>query len=116
MKKLNVVVKEMSPSAIKRTEWREVKPGVLLGYRKVQYAGAIRMVPAVDEAGKQWSKPPTNAEGGQPGNQNAVKNEEPLTAELKIRCARSEKGNWVRAARPGKLSDWVRTHLNAAAQ
>lgn len=42
--------------------------------------------------------------------------ENPLTSRLNgIPCHPREKSAWVRAARPGKLADWVRRSLNAAA-
>ena len=51
MKKMVATVKEMTPAAMKRTIWREG-----LAYRYRRYAGANRLVPCVDEYGKQWSK------------------------------------------------------------
>lgn len=51
--------------------------------------------------------------GGQSGNQNAAKrgNDTVLT----VACTRREKAAWVKAA-PGKLAEWVRDNLNAAAE
>jgi len=51
--------------------------------------------------------------GGQAGNQNAAKrgNETRLVVE----CTHREKAAWVKKA-PGKLADWVRGNLNAAAE
>lgn len=51
MNPIKAIVKEMTPAAAKRTIWREG-----LAYRYRRYAGARRLVPCVDEEGKQWSK------------------------------------------------------------
>lgn len=51
MKRLVSIVKEMTPAAAKRTVWRDG-----LAYRYRRYAGAVRLVPCVDENGLQWSK------------------------------------------------------------
>ena len=51
MKPIKAIIKEMTPAAAKRTIWREG-----LAYRYRRYAGARRLVPCVDEEGKQWSK------------------------------------------------------------
>ena len=49
-------------------------------------------------------------QGGRP-----IKGEAPADSFLHMRVTRAEKGAWVRAARPGKLSEWVRRTLDAAA-
>ena len=50
------------------------------------------------------------------GNQYAVKApEDKRTSFLHIRVLSEDKGAWVRAARPGKLSAWVTDALNKAA-
>ena len=51
MKQIVAIVKEMTPATAKRTIWREG-----LAYRYRRYAGARRLVPCVDDEGKQWSK------------------------------------------------------------
>lgn len=52
----------------------------------------------------------------EPDNKAAAKPEaEKLRATLHIRVHPVEKSTWVRAARPGKLADWVRDTLNAKA-
>ena len=40
---------------------------------------------------------------------------EQTTSFLKLTVSRKEKAAWVRAAKPGKLEDWVCEHLNKAA-
>ena len=52
----------------------------------------------------------------EPNNQTAAKTPgQTLSAQLQCRVHPREKSAWVRAARPGKLSDWVRETLNTAA-
>lgn len=49
----------------------------------------------------------------QPENKAAAKPEaERLRAQLIVRVHPVEKSAWVKAARPGKLADWVRDTLN----
>lgn len=50
------------------------------------------------------------------GNKNRQLGEEPLDATLVVRVTSREKGEWTRAARPGKLADWVRSTLNQVAE
>lgn len=52
--------------------------------------------------------------GAPSGNRNAAK-ENPRDSLLAVRCLSSEKAAWVRAAKPGKLADWLRSTLNKAA-
>jgi hypothetical protein len=59
---------------------------------------------------------PNNKPGAKPGNTNALTGESPSTSQLQIRCTPAEKAAWVHAANGGKLSDWVRSKLNAAAE
>lgn len=57
----------------------------------------------------------SNKKVGAPiGNKNSVK-ENPATSSLSLRITPAEKAAWVKAANPGKLSDWVRHQLNLAA-
>ena len=42
-------------------------------------------------------------------------NKDKQTALLKLEVSRAEKSAWVKAAKPGKLEDWVCEHLNKAA-
>jgi len=49
------------------------------------------------------------------GNKNAEKAEK-NDAHLTLRLSNREKTAWVKAAHPGKLSDWVRKTLNKAAE
>lgn len=52
----------------------------------------------------------------EPGHKKSAKPlGEALRAQLQLRVHPVEKSAWVRAARPGKLSDWVRDRLNQAA-
>ena len=47
-------------------------------------------------------------------NQNAKKDHK-KESQVVLRVSCSEKSSWVKAAHPGKLSDWVRKQLNLAA-
>lgn len=50
------------------------------------------------------------------GNTNAQKNpDEKADTFLHIRCTRQDKSRWVRAAKGGKLAQWVIKNLNQAA-
>ena len=52
----------------------------------------------------------------EPGNQTAAKPDgAKLSATVQLRTHPREKSAWVRAARPGKLTDWIRRTLNEAA-
>ena len=52
---------------------------------------------------------------GNTGNQNAAK-DDGKTSALNIRCKPEYKSAWVRAAKPGKLSEWVTKTLNTASE
>lgn len=50
------------------------------------------------------------------GNKHAAKDpEEKAESILTVRCKRSDKSSWAKAAYPGKLSQWVTDTLNKAA-
>ena len=53
--------------------------------------------------------------GGQQGNRNASQTDNNLDAQITLRVMSAEKSAWVKAAHPGKLTDWVRKVCNAAA-
>ncbi|WP_446807965.1 hypothetical protein ACH50O_11660 [Methylomonas sp. 2BW1-5-20] len=53
--------------------------------------------------------------GAQYGNTNAQIADQPATSQLQIRCTPAEKALWVHASSGEKLSEWVRSTLNAAA-
>jgi len=58
----------------------------------------------------------TNKRPGAPaGNRNARKDAEPQTSFLYLRVTPTRKGAYVRAAQPGKLTDWATHHLDKAA-
>ena len=99
-------VKAMTPAAAKRTIWREG-----LGYRQIRYAGAVRLVPAVDESGKQWRKP---AAAGRPPLPEGDGKE----SHLHIRIEPRRKAAYVKAAQRSpdkKLAPWVTAALDQAA-
>jgi hypothetical protein len=56
MKTITATVKEMTAAASKRSIWR-TDGTIQRAYRMRRYAGATRMVPAVNEAGIQWTRP-----------------------------------------------------------
>ena len=51
MKRTNINVVNMTNAAAKRSVWRDG-----LAYRRIRYAGAVRLVPAVNIKGIQWVK------------------------------------------------------------
>jgi hypothetical protein len=54
--------------------------------------------------------------GPPPGNQNAAKPpDEHLSSRVILACHPVEKSSWIQASFPGKLSEWIREKLNAAA-
>jgi hypothetical protein len=54
---------------------------------------------------------------GNKGNQHARKPmEDKATSFLHVRCSPSDKAGWVRAAKGGKLAQWVVKSLNEAAK
>jgi hypothetical protein len=61
---------------------------------------------------RRWiQKAVSDYKAGAPvGSQNALKRGN--DAVMLVACTSAEKAGWVRAAKPGKLSDWVRNTLN----
>ena len=53
---------------------------------------------------------------GNPGNRHAARDPdaENMTAKVLFFCYPEEKNAWVRAAKPEKLSAWIRQQLNQA--
>ena len=53
---------------------------------------------------------------GNTGNRHAARNPEAenMTAKVLFFCSPEEKNAWVRAAKPEKLSAWIRQQLNQA--
>lgn len=101
-----VTVKAMTPAAAKRTIWRGG-----LGYRNIRYAGSTRLVPAVDEANKQWIRPV--GPGRPPLPLGDVK-----TSHVLVRLEPRRKAAYVKAASKSpsrKLSPWVLAALDEAA-
>lgn len=52
---------------------------------------------------------------GNTGNNYAAK-DDGATSRINIRVTPEEKAAWVKAAHPGKLSEWMRVHLNKQAE
>jgi hypothetical protein len=59
---------------------------------------------------------PTIEPHGNTGNRHAARDPEAenMTAKVLFFCYPEEKNAWVRAAKPEKLSAWIRQQLNAA--
>jgi hypothetical protein len=55
---------------------------------------------------------------GNTGNRNNARDTDPnaenMTSKILFFCYPEEKSAWVRAAKPGKLSAWIRAQLNKA--